>query len=110
LEVEGRPPFWLTLLTLTGSLPVPSVDEESPSHSTITAVRQQTATEGKNHRKRRRTPPSIFKLHKQDFRVLEDGKPVTVDFFEEHTAKTLPPGAVPSLAKMPPNMYTNVPP
>jgi VWFA-related protein len=49
-------------------------------------------------------------LHKQDFQVLEDGKPVTVDFFEEHTAKTLQPGAVPALAKMPPNVYTNVPP
>jgi VWFA-related protein len=49
-------------------------------------------------------------LHKQDFQLLEDGKPVTVDFFEEHTARTLPPGALPALAKMPPNVYTNVPP
>jgi VWFA-related protein len=53
---------------------------------------------------------AVTGLHKQDFQVLEDGKPVTVDFFEEHTAKTLPPGAVPALAKMPPNVYTNVPP
>jgi VWFA-related protein len=49
-------------------------------------------------------------LHKQDFTVLEDGKAVTVDFFEEHSAKTLPPGAVLPLPKMPPNVYTNVPP
>ncbi|HMD77876.1 MAG TPA: VWA domain-containing protein [Terracidiphilus sp.] len=49
-------------------------------------------------------------LHKQDFLVLEDGKPQTIDFFEEHTAKTLPPGAVPPLPKMPPDVYTNVPP
>jgi len=49
-------------------------------------------------------------LHKQDFEVLEDGKPVTVDFFEEHSAKTLPPGALPAMPKMPPNVYTNVPP
>ena len=53
---------------------------------------------------------AVTGLHKQDFQVLEDGKPVTVDFFEEHTAKTLPPGTVPALAKMPPNVYTNVPP
>jgi VWFA-related protein len=53
---------------------------------------------------------AVTGLHKQDFQVLEDGKPVTVDFFEEHTAKTLPPGTVPELVKMPPNVYTNVPP
>jgi len=40
---------------------------------------------------------------------LEDGKPQTIDFFEEHTAGTLPPGA-PPLPKMPPDVYTNVPP
>jgi VWFA-related protein len=49
-------------------------------------------------------------LHKQDFQVLEDGNPQTIDYFEEHTAKTLPPGAVPPMPKMPPNVYTNVPP
>jgi VWFA-related protein len=49
-------------------------------------------------------------LHKQDFQLLEDGKPVTVDFFEEHTARTLLPGVLPALVKMPPNVYTNVPP
>jgi VWFA-related protein len=53
---------------------------------------------------------AVTGLHKQDFQVLEDGKPVTVDFFEEHTAKTLPPGSLPELVKMPPNVYTNVPP
>ncbi len=52
----------------------------------------------------------VTALRKQDFTVLEDGKPVTVDFFEEHTARTLPPGALPALVKMPPNVYTNVPP
>jgi VWFA-related protein len=53
---------------------------------------------------------AVTGLHKQDFTVLEDGKSVTIDFFEEHTAKTLPPGTLPALAKMPPNVYTNVPP
>ena len=48
--------------------------------------------------------------HKQDFQVLEDGKPVTVDFFEEHTAKTLPPSDQKSLPSMPTNVYTNMPP
>ncbi len=52
----------------------------------------------------------VLSLHKQDFEVSEDGKPQSIDFFEEHTAKTLPPGALPPLPKMPPNVYTNVPP
>ncbi len=49
-------------------------------------------------------------LHKGDFKVMEDGKPQTIDLFEEHRARTLPPGAVAPLPKMPPNVYTNVPP
>ncbi len=52
----------------------------------------------------------VVALHKQDFQILEDGKPQTIDFFEEHAARTLPPGALVSLPKMPPNVYTNVPP
>jgi len=49
-------------------------------------------------------------LQKQEFKVLEDGKPQTIDFFEEHTAKALPSGALAPLPKMPPNVYSNVPP
>jgi len=52
----------------------------------------------------------VSALRKEDFRVYEDGKPQTIDFFEEHTAKILPPGALQPLPKMPPNVYTNVPP
>jgi VWFA-related protein len=51
----------------------------------------------------------VLALHKQDFQIMEDGKPQTIDFFEAHSARTLPPGALPSLPKMPPNVYTNVP-
>ncbi len=47
-------------------------------------------------------------LHAKDFVVMEDGKAQTVDFFEEHTAKTLPAGSL--LPPMPPGVYTNVPP
>lgn len=49
-------------------------------------------------------------LHQQDFSVTEDGKPQSIDYFEEHVAKTLPPGALKPLPKMPPDVYTNVPP
>ncbi|KAA6457234.1 VWA domain-containing protein [Acidobacteria bacterium AB60] len=53
---------------------------------------------------------AVTGLRKDDFVVLEDGKPQTVNFFEEHTAKTLPPGAAAALPKMPAGVYTNVPP
>ncbi len=52
----------------------------------------------------------ITGLHAKDFTILEDGKPQTIDFFEEHTAKTLPPGDLKPLPAMPPGVYTNVPP
>jgi len=52
----------------------------------------------------------VSALRKQDFQIIEDGKPQAIDYFEEHTAKTLPPGALPPLPKMPPDVYTNVPP
>ena len=52
---------------------------------------------------------AIVGLHKQAFQIFEDGKPQTIDFFEEHSAKTLPAGAIAPLPKMPPGVYTNVP-
>ncbi len=52
----------------------------------------------------------ITDLHAKDFTILENGKPQTIDFFEEHTAKTLPADALKPLPAMPPGVYTNVPP
>ncbi|WP_162601584.1 VWA domain-containing protein [Occallatibacter savannae] len=49
-------------------------------------------------------------LHKEDFRIFEDGKPQTIDFFEEHQARTLSGAAAQPLPKMPDGVYTNVPP
>ena len=45
-------------------------------------------------------------LKKDDFAVMEDGKPQTVVSFEEHTVK---PSAPLKLPPMPPNVFTNVP-
>jgi VWFA-related protein len=42
----------------------------------------------------------------QVFEVLEDGKPQTINYFEEHTAKPAPQSEAPKLA---PNLYTNLP-
>ena len=46
-------------------------------------------------------------LQKQDFQVLEDGKPQVIDFFEEHTGATKRAALV--LPKMPATVYTNLP-
>ncbi len=48
-------------------------------------------------------------LRKEDFAVSEDGKPVTIDFFEEHSGNPLPPEALKPLPPMPTGVYTNVP-
>jgi VWFA-related protein len=45
-------------------------------------------------------------LGKQLFEVLEDGKPQTIDFFEEHTAVPAPEIEA---SKLPANLYTNLP-
>lgn len=45
-------------------------------------------------------------LKKEDFEVLEDGKPQTISVFEEH--KGVPPAEV-KLPPMPANVYTNFP-
>jgi VWFA-related protein len=49
-------------------------------------------------------------LHAQDFVVMEDGRPQKVEYFEEHSARTLPPGELKPLPLMPAGVYTNVPP
>jgi VWFA-related protein len=51
----------------------------------------------------------VTALRKEDFQIFEDGKPQAIDYFEEHTAKALPPQALKPLPPMPPGVYTNVP-
>ncbi len=50
--------------------------------------------------------PSVGDLNQHNFSVLEDGKPQTIDFFEEHAATTTPAVALPQL---PPHVYSNEP-
>jgi len=49
-------------------------------------------------------------LRKEQFQVIEDGKPQTIGFFEEHGARSSQTGSLPAPPKMPPNVYSNVPP
>ncbi|MGO9479058.1 MAG: VWA domain-containing protein [Limisphaerales bacterium] len=53
---------------------------------------------------------AVTALQKENFKVMEEGKEQPIDFFEEHTLKTLPQGAPAPMPTMPPNVYTNVPP
>jgi VWFA-related protein len=48
-------------------------------------------------------------LPKSDFSVNENGKPQTIDFFEEHSASASAPVAQPAMPPMPPGAVTNVP-
>ena len=45
-------------------------------------------------------------LRKDDFQVVEDGRPQTISFFEEHTGGTVSAVALPPI---PPGVYTNYP-
>jgi VWFA-related protein len=46
-------------------------------------------------------------LHQRDFQIFEDGKPQTIDLFEEHTASASAPSVAP--LELPPHVYTNQP-
>jgi len=46
-------------------------------------------------------------LGKEDFKVLEDGRPQKIDFFEAHFPSA--PGVVSAAPPLPPNTFTNVP-
>ncbi len=49
-------------------------------------------------------------LPKSDFSIEEDGKPQSVDFFEEHSASASAPVEQPALPPMPAGAVTNIPP
>ncbi len=49
-------------------------------------------------------------LSKDNFTVIEEGKPQQIKFFEEHSTPTVAPNAPARAARvLPPNQYTNVP-
>ena len=48
-------------------------------------------------------------LQKSDFSISEDGKPQTIDFFEEHSAAASAPAAKPIMPSLPSGAVTNVP-
>jgi VWFA-related protein len=53
---------------------------------------------------------SVPNLSQQDFSVDEDGKPQSIDFFEEHDAAVQPQSGPPAIPALPSSAVTNVPP
>ncbi len=49
-------------------------------------------------------------LGRQDFTIAEDGKPQTIDFFEEHNATDVAESTPPVMPSLPRGAVTNVPP
>jgi len=93
---------WLTAqLSAQSSAPAPEGQPAIPTYLTNSraVVVDVVVTKGQDE--------PVLALLKQDFTVLEDGKPQPIDFFEEHTAVQSSPDA--KLTPMPPNVYTNVP-
>lgn len=53
---------------------------------------------------------AVTALGQQDFAITEDGKPQTIDFFEEHTAAELSKNVEQEMPPLPAAAVTNVPP
>jgi VWFA-related protein len=89
-------------VSLRAQAPAPSSqDQDQPLLLKTTAravVVDVVVTQGSND--------PVVALGEQAFQVLEDGKPQTIDFFEEHTTTAAPDAAGPQL---PPNTVTNLP-
>ena len=92
-------------------LPIAFVSAQTPADSSTQPTFKTTArevvvdvvvTEGKGE--------AVNGLRKDQFQIFEDGKPQSVDFFEVHGSRALPAGSLPVPPKMPPNVYSNVPP
>jgi VWFA-related protein len=94
--------FFLPTVSLSAQTPAGSSEQPIFKATTREVVVDVVVTEGKGE--------AVNGLRKQQFQILEDGKPQTVDFFEEHASRTRPAGSLPEPPKMPPNVYTNVPP
>ena len=94
--------FVLQDASLSAQAPAGSSDQLFLKATTREVVVDVVVTEGKGE--------AVSNLRKEQFQVFEDGKPQTVNFFEEHASRTRTAGSLPALPRMPPNVYTNVPP
>jgi VWFA-related protein len=94
--------FFLSAASLFAQAPAglpPQTTLKSTTHEVVVDV---VVTGGKGD--------AVNGLRKEQFQVFEDGKPQAIDFFEVHGSRALPAGSLPTPPKMPPNVYSNVPP
>jgi VWFA-related protein len=94
--------FFLPSAPLSAQTLAGSPDQPTFKTTAREVVVDVVATEGKGN--------AVTGLRKEQFQVFEDGKPQTIGFFEEHGSRARPAGSLPTSPKMPPDVYTNVPP
>jgi len=90
----------VTVASLSAQTAPPSVSGDQPaikSHVRVVLV-DVVVTKDKGE--------PVPDLRKQDFQIIEDGKPQNISFFEEHRGETPVQIALPP---MPPNVFTNFP-
>jgi VWFA-related protein len=87
----------LTTLLFAQAAPPDSGEANFKSHVEVVVVNVQV-TDGNGS--------PITGLHKEDFKIFEEGQPQTISSFEEH--KEIPP-AVTKLPLLPPHVFTNFP-
>lgn len=92
----------LSTPSFSAQTPAGSSDQPIFKATTREVVVDVVVTEGKGE--------AVNGLRKEQFQIFEDGKPQTIDFFEEHSSRTRPAGSLPTPPAMPLNVYTNVPP
>jgi hypothetical protein len=95
--------FLLAICSLQAQTAQPSTPISAGQNSTIKSdvrivLLDVVVTQGKGD--------TVGGLHKEDFKVTEDGRPQTISFFEEHTGGRVSPVALPPA---PPDVYTNYP-
>ena len=111
-----RPRFPLLVVALVASLAGPSYSQTSNVQNVEPADTESPATTLKLNAKTvlvdvvvtDKGGHAVPGLTKDDFQVIEDGKPQTISFFEPNFGST-PSGANAAPPALPPNTFTNVP-
>jgi hypothetical protein len=107
-EVSMRPTSLLFAAALAlSAAALPKQASQSQTQGSVPLIRANTRAVAVDVVVTRGHDEPVTSLRKQDFHVIEDGKPQSIDFFEEHTALTAPPNI--KLVPMPANVFTNVP-
>ena len=91
--------MWFRLLPQTAQAPPEPLPAASFRTTVSTVVLDVVVTDHEGN--------PIHGLTKDEFRVFEDGKPQTVDFFEPHV--DVAPGPLAKPPQEPPGIYTNIP-